>query len=344
MKGAVIAVTPRGRLLALQIANAAGFTAFLPEMLFEAGDGAVSFTSLKEILTACFREQQAMVLVMACGIAVRHLAPLLVSKQTDPAVVVMDEGGQFAISLLSGHWGGANALAGQLAAWTGACPVITTATDVAGLYAVDVLARDMGAVPEPFSRVKALNAAMLRGETVAVFTERIHPESGRGLVFYRLSDLNGPGAGLLYRALHTNRAALHGAREDDLYLRPQNLYVGVGCRRGIPAAEILKAVRDVLARHNLAEGSLAALASIDAKRDEAGLTEAAEALQVPVLFFTKEEILALSAPYNTSEFVRNNMGVGAVCEPTAMLAARSGRLAVTKQTMGGITVAVAEGS
>lgn len=345
MKGVVFAVTPGGRRLALHVAAACGYTVCLPNELCEAGDQARPFASLREAVAAAFAENEALVLIMACGIAVRLLAPLVEDKQRDPAVVVMDEGGRFAISLLSGHWGGANQLAQRLAETVGAVPVITTATDVQGLCAVDVLAREIGVRPQPFSRVKDFNAAMLRGDQVGVFT--VMPElltaQYAGLTLFEFSRLQADeGKRVPYRALLTNAARVDGARDDDLYLRPPNLHVGVGCRRGMPAGDILRAISAVLETHNLAPASLAGLASIDRKQDEAGLLEAADELNVPVRFFGTDEIETVATPCQESAFVKQTMGVGAVCEPTAILAARGGRLIVRKQKMKGITIAVAE--
>ena len=344
MTGSVIALTPGGRKLALQIGNAFGYTVWLPQALRQPGDHARPFTSLRETFRQCFCEQEALVLIMACGIAVRMLAPLAQDKQSDPAVVVMDEAGRFAVSLLSGHWGGANTLSKQLAELTGGTPVITTATDVSGLCAVDVFSREIGAKPEPFSLVKVFNAAMLRGEQIAVFTERPYSRLQRytGLTFFPLARLQQTAARFAHRAVLTNRARCTGTREGDLYLRPPNLYVGVGCRRGVPASRILAAITKALESHNLAPGSVVSMASIDHKFDEAGLLKAAEVLRVPLTFYSAGDIMALRAPYQVSSFVQQTMGVGAVCEPTAILAARGGRLVVRKQKMDGVTVAVAE--
>ena len=344
MNGAVITITPGGRKLALRVGEATTFRVFLPKDLWQPGDEAVAFTSLKQILAESFQNQDALVLIMACGIAVRLLAPMFKDKTSDPAVVVMDEAGQFAISLLSGHWGGANELARQLGELMDATPVITTATDVNGLQAVDVFAREIGARPEPFSLVKDYNAAMLRGEPVAVFTDRPHlrMHRGTGLTFYPFSRFAEVGKRYALRVLLTNQASYPGSHPGDLYLRPPNLYIGVGCRRGVPASRVLAAIRDVLARYNLTAASVAGLTSIDAKRDELGLIGAARELCVPIRFFTREEILLLQVPVEVSTFVHQTMGVGAVCEPTAMLAANNGKLLVSKQKMNGITIAVAE--
>ena len=343
MSSSVIAVTAGGRQLALKIGGACGFTVWLPKDLCEPEDDAHFFTELREIICRRFQTDEALVLIMACGIAVRILAPLLRDKQSDPAVVVMDEAGRFAVSLLSGHWGGANALAERLSQTVGALPVITTATDGKGLYAVDLFAREIGAKPEPFSLIKTFNAAMLRAEKVEIFTDLPVTQlpGGPGLTFFPLSCL-ATGEHFSHRVLLTNRRKISGADEGDLFLRPPNLYLGVGCRRGIGATQILTAITTVLEHFNLAAASVAALASIDCKREEEGLRLAAQELGLPVKFYKREQIKALAASYEKSAFVQQTMGVGAVCEPTAILAANGGRLLVTKQKMNGVTVAVAE--
>ncbi|MBS4030756.1 MAG: cobalt-precorrin 5A hydrolase [Clostridiales bacterium] len=344
MNGAVIALTAQGGTLALEIGAKTGFTVYLPEGHCPPECPALCYRSLRETFMECFTTKRALVLVMATGIAVRLLAPLIRSKLSDPAVVVMDERGQYAVSLLSGHWGGANDLAWQLGEAIGAIPVITTATDVNELQAVDVFAREYGLMPEPFSGIKQLNAAMLRGETVVVFTEEDVEQSPKGnLLFQPLADFSKLSRIYFYRAIITHQTIFTDAGENDVYLRPPVLYVGVGCRRGISAERILEAVTGVLSGYNLAPSSVAGLASIDKKSDEPGLLKAAETLRVPLFFYSADEINSLTVPYQTSNFVQKNMGVGAVCEPVAMLAASSDQLLVPKQNLNGITVAVAKG-
>jgi cobalt-precorrin 5A hydrolase len=344
MDGAVITLTPGGRELALRVAEKTGFTAYLPVALCEKEDQATPFVTLQAVLDRSFSSHRQIVLIMACGIAVRLLAPLLQDKRTDPAVVVLDERARYAISLLSGHWGGANDLARLLCDVVGAEPVITTATDVNGMTAVDVFAREQGLNPEPFARVKDFNAAMLRGEQIAVFTAdpQRSPGDEGGLIFLPLTRFHELGGKYSFRALVTHLASFPGAGEADLYLRPPNLYVGLGCRRGTAAEHVVHCIREVLARANLAAGSLAGLASIDRKRDEPGLHQAAAILGLPLHFYSAEEIRAVPEPGEPSLFVYQNVGVGCVCEPTAMLAAGCHRVLVRKQKMSGVTVAVAQ--
>ncbi|HZK25365.1 MAG TPA: cobalt-precorrin 5A hydrolase [Oscillospiraceae bacterium] len=342
MSGAVVALTPRGRELALCLKQQFNYSVYLPHSLLQPDDQACPYTALRVLLPDLFRQQRKLVLIMAVGIAVRLLAPYLQSKQQDPAVVVLDEHGRFAISLLSGHLGGANALAQQLAQYLEGTAVITTATDGAGLRAVDVIAHQFGLTPEPVSRVKELNAAMLRGEPVTVFTDwpvSVFGEAA-GLSFQPLAQLKT--AQGQPRAVLTHCQQLPGMCVNELLLRPKNLYVGVGCRRGVAAERIEAAVKTVLKDFNLAAASLAQLASIEQKRDEAGLLTAAYNLKVPIRFFNAAEIQAVQYDYEKSKFVEEIMGVGSVCVPTAILAAQSSKLLVPKQKLDQITIAVAE--
>lgn len=342
MNGAVLALTPRGRVLALLVGKQTGFTVYLPSKLLEPGDVAKPFDSLREALAEAFAKRRQLVLVMAAGIAVRLLAPLLEDKRSDPAVVVLDEAGWHAISLLSGHFGGANDLARLLGEKIGAVPVITTATDVNGLLAIDVLAKDLSLFPEPPDLVKEYNAALLRGERVAVFAEgwpsRCKEEAG--LSFLPADSYPSQRDRFALRAVVTDLACWPEG-DGDLHLRPASLYVGLGCRRGTAAGLVLASISQVLARHNLARASLAALATIEAKRAEPGLLQAAAELKLPVLFFSAAELGGLAVPYEQSPFVYQTMGVGGVCEPAAILAANGGEVLVKKEKKEGVTVAVA---
>ncbi|OCC14981.1 Cobalamin biosynthesis protein CbiG [Dissulfuribacter thermophilus] len=168
----VCAVTPRGALLGAKIARALNGRLFLKEGVQVSLDWDTSyFSSLKSFMAKAFREADAIVCIMACGIVVRTISRYLTSKQKDPGVVVVDETGRFSISLVSGHLGGANELAAIVADSIGAVPVITTATDVNGLPAFDDIARKKDLVIEDFGALKAIHMALLRGEQVIVVDE-----------------------------------------------------------------------------------------------------------------------------------------------------------------------------
>ncbi|MFZ5427012.1 MAG: cobalt-precorrin 5A hydrolase [Thermodesulfobacteriota bacterium] len=334
---AVHALTPQGARLARALSGELCADLFLPRKL--AGKGERAFDSLPANVAGVFHEYGGHVFVAACGIVVRALAPLLRGKASDPAVVVMDQEGRHAVSLLSGHLGGANDLARRAAAFTGGEAVITTATDTAGLPSLDLLARDCGLRIENMEAVKGVNAGLLEGRTVQVFD----PES-RLAVPARHCELFEWVAAPHHLEPGRPRVAVTWRApplpEGCLVLRPRVVVAGVGCRKGAPATDILEAVLEACRMKGAAPASLAALASIEAKRGEPGLAEAARALGVETVFFPAERLGAVSVP-NPSANALKHMGVESVCEAAAMLAGGTDKLLLPKMKTSNVTVALA---
>jgi len=341
---AVYALTPQGADLARRLADALRGDLFLPATL-AARHGARPFDGLLRAVAGTFPRYGRHVFVAAAGIVVRAIAPHIRTKERDPAVVVLDSEGRFVVSLLSGHLGGANALAREAAAVTGGAPVITTATDTAGLPSWDLLAAERGLVIADTAAVKALNMAMLRGETVSVSDpeNRLGLFSGTGpsaapIVSVEEKGLpeDGPAVTVTWRS--------EPERPGRLVLHPRCLAAGVGCNRGTSSREIVELLESTFASQGLARASLAGLATIDAKRDEAGLLEAAGRLGVPVTFYPAGDLRDVSVP-TPSETVKRHMGVESVCEAAAIKRAGEGRLLVPKVRSRNATLAVAlEGS
>ena len=283
---------------------------------------------------------------MATGIVVRTIAPKLESKDKDPAVVVIDDAGSFAISLLSGHLGGANALAKRCAELTGGIPVITTATDVNDLPSFDMLAKASGWRIDDLSRVKALNAMLLEGKQIAVVDHGDAVRSfcvGKGfLSFYDDAEdaLRSGASGYL---LVTNRTiSKNPAEERTLVLRPLNLCLGIGCNRGTSAEEIESVVKENLERLSLSLKSVKCIATAQAKSDESGLLEFAGKAGVPIRFFASDELNAVAVPSPPSEHAFAAIGATGVAEPAALLASGGGRLLLHKVKQGNVTLAIAE--
>ena len=229
-------------------------------------------TELKVLTASLWHEVDAFIFVMASGIVVRIVAPHLNSKQNDPAVVVMDDAGKFAISLLSGHLGGANELAGRCAFISGARPVITTATDANDLPSFDMLAKEQGWVIEDISRVKHLNSLLLDGEEIAVVDPggqtRCHFQGRGKLTYYETfaKAMKSSARGFLFV---TNRYLPPQSQSANLLiLRPRNLVLGIGCNRGTPWEEIEDFVGTHLRRIFLSLKSVSCIATAEAKRDE----------------------------------------------------------------------------
>jgi len=342
---AVYALTREGGELGKMLAREMGGDLYMPAGLAQSF-GAVPFERLSDVVADRFGEYPRHVFITAAGIAVRMIAPHIASKDRDPAVVVLDQAGRFAVSLLSGHLGGANDLAREAAFLTGGQAVVTTATDTAGLTAVDVLARRMDMTVLNVRAVKGVNGAVLRGEPVQVFD----PEG-------RLLSKGGEDPFPIERVLEEGAWAPErpgvwvgwGVKEPEasglqLVLHPRCLVAGVGCNRGTGADEILGLIRGVFTEASLALGSLKCLASIEAKRDEEGLILAARGLGVPVSFEDKDRLSGVRVP-NPSAVVEKHMGVESVCEAAALATSGGGSLLVAKKKSRNATLAVAlEGS
>lgn len=282
------------------------------------------------------------IFIMAAGIVVRAVAPVLKDKTVDPAVVVVDDGGRFAVSLISGHIGGANRLAARVADVLGATPVITTATDVNQTPAIDVLAVDLGLTIENPKCIKAVNMALLTGASILLHDPYgwLRDHLAGGVAVSAMQDTS----------LHKSAASSAGVWVDDvlsreqphaLVLRPPSLVAGIGCNRHTPKAEIRAKLMAVLELASLSHRSLRAIASIDLKSDEAGLCALATELDLPLQFFTKDELAAVDTVPTPSDTVARHVGVPSVCEAAALLASQNGRLIVPKQSTRNVTIAIA---
>jgi cobalamin biosynthesis protein CbiG len=307
-----------------------------------AAPGEQGFASLGDDLRREFNAAAGHVLFAAAGIVVRAIAPCLASKFDDPAVVVCDPRGRFAVSLLSGHVGGANDLARRAARALGGTAVITTASDACGAPAVDELARRAGLVLADPQAARRTAAALLAGEPVQLYD----PEGLLGLDDAQRAHfqvLDEPGAWDPDTAgvwVHWTGPRNIGA---GLALRPRRLFAGIGCRRGTSKEEILELVATVLQEAGLARESLAGLASIDVKRDEPGLVDAAAELGLKIWFYSADELDGVKIA-STSPRVKRHVGTGSVCEAAAVLASQGGSLVVSKTVRDRATLAVAVSS
>lgn len=329
MKLALTAFTRRGVTLALRLRDLLGEGEVWTLVQF-AREGVRVYASLSDWTAERFAQNYGLVYVGAVGIAVRAIAPCVRDKRTDPPVLAVDEGGRWVVPLLSGHVGGANALARRAAALLGAEAVLTTATDVRGLFAVDQWAAEHGmTIPDP-AAAKRVSAALLEGRTVGFVSELPHGplpaqvaegESVPGFaVSCRGGDCFPPGM---------------------LVLHPKLLSVGVGCKRGTSVQRLEAAVRGALLDAHLALESMEALASIDRKSDEPGLLALAERWGVPCRFYTADELRAVPGAFTASAFVQSVTGVDNVCERSAVRSAEGGTLLVRRRAGDGVTVAVA---
>lgn len=338
---ALISFTARGSRLCAQVGEALSLTGYcceaygLPKYLGETGLQPLR-QSLKEWVGAMFARMDGILFIGAAQIAVRSIAPWVSSKTSDPAVVVMDETGRFAIPLLSGHLGGANELAGTLANLTGAIPVVTTATDIHGRFAVDLFARKQKLAISNLNTAKGISAAILDEKPVGLITD--FPIFGAVPEELTRLDAGEPFAGdygiviALNEELHPFRHTLH--------LIPRMVTVGIGCRKGTAADTLIRVIRAELHRHHIVPQAVAQFASIDLKAKEPGMIQAAEQWEVPFWTYSEQELAAVPGEFTASEFVAKTTGVDNVCERSAVKAS-DGRLLQKKTGQDGVTVALA---
>jgi cobalamin biosynthesis protein CbiG len=276
--------------------------------------------------------------IMAAGIVVRAVAPLIKDKKVDPAVVVLDEKGRFVISLLSGHLGGANELAKEIAGYIGAEAVITTASDVQGKPALDLWAEEKGLYVEDFEKLKKLSARIVnRGMIKVKIDDAVNitaiPEEFIPVEAMEEADV------LISHRLVESKA---------LFLRPRSLCVGIGCNRGTPKGEIEDALKAIFRDKGLSYHSVRGLATIDIKKDEEGLLEFARDNGFVIDFFSKDELNEAASAYRIkgSETVMEATGAAAVAEPAAILSARktsdNSSILVSKEKRGNVTLAIAK--
>lgn len=347
--------------------------------------------SMKETVKACvdeyFEQVDAIVFVTASGIAVRSVAEHLTHKSKDPAIVCMDECSKHVISLVSGHAGGANALTQMLADVMWATPVITTATDVEGQFSIDDYAREHNLVVTDWAKAKAISAEVLATGAKPVWVDEAEvsqEEEKNACEICKEQKSTGIDVGKIENDGCENEIGVQklqiGSHQvvitpqdvsvdaQTLQLIPRCIVAGVGCKKGTSSDKIEHAVQDAFAKAGLRMEALCAVASIDLKKEEAGLLEFCETRKVPFEAYTAEELQAVSGTFSASEFVTGVTGVDNVCERSAVKyasehgvsqdhrllrerahedelllgkQAKHGELLLRKQAYGGVTVALA---
>ncbi len=303
--------------------------------------GMIAFIRLPEAFKAAWCDYDRIVCIMSCGIAVRMAAPLIDHKSRDPAVVVIDQNGAFAVSLLSGHIGGANELARNIARLTGGRAVITTASDIQDKPAVDLLAEKAGLRIENFEALSRIQAAILDEGPLWIFDPEglllkyLPPDHGfdpvaEGEDLTKFQTIPGIWVSEL----------LAPPGMECLQLRPSNLVIGVGCNRGTSCGEIVGFILDKLGESGLSPLSIKNFASLDIKADEVGLLDAAAVFERPIYFCARRDIESIAVP-NPSETVARHAGVQSVCEASALWSAGTNKLVAPKRKAGNCTMAVA---
>ncbi|HEY0208182.1 cobalt-precorrin 5A hydrolase [Acerihabitans sp.] len=339
---ALFCLTPGGVQLAKRLSGLIPMTCFTSQSLLEPGFTAFHGT-LSHTVAEVFNDYSALIFVCATGLTVRVIAPLIKDKFSDPAVVVIDDCGHHAISLLSGHMGGANALTGYIAGLIGATPVVTTATDVNQLAAVDILAQQLNATMTDFRQtVKKLNQLLVCGGRVGLYWDQTSlasikmrwPEEycdTRGLVLVAdLDDLPELDA-LLYVSL---RDSVPEVPVPVYKLVPRCVVAGIGCKRDTPPSTVANLLSRQLAGLHIDPLALRAIGSVAIKRDEPALRHLANQCCVPFEIFSVAALAPAAARFPVSEFVKRIVGIGSVSQPVAWLMSNGRLVGDTLRTQG----------
>ena len=288
--------------------------------------------SLSEWTGENFKTGNVLVFIGALGIAVRAISPFVSDKTRDAAVIVIDEKGEFVIPVLSGHLGGAVDAAKKIADLIGAKPVITTATDVRGEFAVDVFAKDNSLSISDMKKAKAFSAYLLKNKRA----------------YYRVD----PDFADVIEVTVNRENVTEGSRDDEgsftrspkvprniLTLIPKCIVIGIGCRKGKAGAELIEFAKEVMAELSLDMRSVAAVTSIDLKKDEEGIIELSGELGADFYTYSNEVLMQQEGEFTASDFVRDAVGADNVCE-RSLMAYGCQRIVMKKRAKNGMTLAI----
>lgn len=352
MRLAIISVTKKGSLLSAVIKEKlAGndIDLFVKAEKNLATVPVREYDNLTKLLQQYWQKYDGFIFIMATGIVVRVIAPYIIHKSVDPAIVCLDEQGKFVISLLAGHLGGANILAEKVAATIAhAQVVITTASDVNNILTPDVLARSLNLRVDDFSALKTINSLLVEGKNILYLIDPDFPElvehwrSLKNIPWQLLSpelivDSQISGLVIISDKVQTMLAELS---LPSLKLIPKKNIVGIGCRRGVSFEQLDIALQEACTRAKIEPQSIEAFTSAWVKQDEQGLLQLAREKKLPITFYSAQDIQN-SIEKNKlieSDFVKQEIGVGNICEATALI--QQGKLILKKTKLSGITIAI----
>ena len=338
-KIAILSISRNGKALGLKIkrkiSNAHLY--YVKKDVAEDEDNVIYINKkLKEFVPEIFGEYDYIIFIMACGIVVRTIAPLIENKFSDPAILVSDEKGKNIISLLSGHMGGANEMTLFISNLLNSNPVITTATDVNDKSSLDMIAKKLNAHIYDFrNKVLKINSMLVNDEVVNLFIDGDYDIDTRGFNICKRDEVNSLGEVVVI----SNKKNLNLINNNILKVVPKNIVIGIGCRRNIDKEDMINSLSDFLHKQNIDINSIKEIGSIDIKKNEDALINLSTYLNVPFKTFTAEEISKVENLYEKSDWVKQNVGVHSVAEPVAHLLS-DGNLIIKKHKYNGITFSV----
>ena len=334
MKTAIISVSDKGQKLASALKDKMDLDSTIIKC-------DLYHKNVKKYFPVLFYEYDAIIAIMASGILIRSIAPLVESKVTDPAVVNIDDNGKFVISTLSGHLGGANDLANKIAVLIDATPVITTSTDVNKKLGTDVLAKDLYLSIDNTKEILFFNKAILEGRNIS-FT--VNPNKNFKYLFEYLNNVTLEINVLISYSSEVDTDEIHVCLDEHkIVLKERKIVVGIGCRRGKECEFIHDGLKKSLDDLKILPSRVNMLTSAEIKKDEKGILDLSEKLNIPVRFVEIDKLkLFESSDVSKSEFVYSKFGIYGVCEPSALIMAGfDSKLIYKKTSYDGVTIAVA---
>ena len=335
MKTAVIALTKGGSKTALHIGKVIDGDIFIKYPCPDSDNATVFSDKLSDLVKDIFPHYEAFVLIMATGIAFRTFAPYITAKDKDPALVVVDEKGSFAISLLSGHLGGANDLAKEIAEKIDATPVSTTSTDVNQTIAFDNVAKKNGFLIEDLSMTMYISGALVNGKKVSLLT----PYPIIGTLPKEITDHHNEAQ---ENVVFISNRLVPKIDGHVLVLRPKNLILGIGCRKNISYEAVKEAFDFFMKDTGYSPLSLKAMASVDLKKEEEALLLLSERENLPFYTYDSDTLNAIEAEGGTSSFVKSVTGTASVCQSAAVCCGKDSKTVIKKTVVNGITFSLAE--
>ncbi len=334
MKIAIISVSKKGHDLSLTIKKQLD-----KDSTIIATD--IFYKDVKNTFKLLFYEYDAIIAIMASGILIRSIAPLIESKTTDPAILNIDENANFVISTLSGHLGGANKLTSKVADILGATDVVTTATDVNKKLGVDVLAKDLYLTIINPSEILYFNKAILEDEEILF---KVNSKGNYDFLFDYLNNNTLEINVSIEFTSSINTDEIHLFYKDHkLVMKIEDIVAGIGCKRGKSMEDILTGLNKALDDLNISKNRLSKLASAEIKKDEPGILDLSKNLNIPVNFVSMDKLeLFTSKDIHESDFVKSKFGVGSVSEASCLITAGfNSKLIYKKTAFSGVTIALA---
>lgn len=345
-KMAIVAITRHGIEIARRIKQGMPeVEIYVPAKHNDGGNDIMWFTEQStQLVGKLFKSYDALICIFSLGAVIRMVAPYLIDKKSDPAVLVIDDRANNVISALSGHLGGANALARLVASFLGAQPVITTAADVNETIAVDLIGREFGWTIENFENVTKVSAFMVNEEKIAIYQDAgernwwIAQLPKNVTIIDSIDKIKSQEfkAGLII----SDRVVLdQSIISKSVIYRPKSLVVGIGLHWDTSKETIKSGIDTVFKENGLSFQSIRNLASINRKAKVKGLEEFSIDHGITVEIYEKDRLGSVDVP-NPSATVQKFEGTPSVSEASSLLSSK-GELVVPKQKLPpNLTIAV----